>query len=402
MALAAKAAEYCALQSKIEEAKSRVISLNQQINSERTTITKTENALLLTDQQPPAITTESPIDPHTPISSGLNDAHDQILRSKRDEVSVLEEEVRELRKQKVSLEERLDELVAENDQYQAEITELTESIRSCSNENDRFSSECDVLDREIVERRNEVRMLERVQADADTAFGQLRERAEKADIVEGGRLELERTIENLRAELDCVAEEAKQITDEIALWKEDDEEEVRRSRVEQGTFEAILDWKTEREKMQKQLTDLQKEICERREGVTNSEQKVSQKQASLAKYGHVLTKWKGKIGEVPVPAKSLGQLWGDLEDAKKRSQDIIQKAERDMTDILTRNAKLEEDVAKRKERLERTVNQFYAEENQFKRRVEEKRAHAEAEEAKLLRQIDEARLKLAQKRLPKQ
>jgi hypothetical protein len=48
--------------------------------------------------------------------------------------------------------------------------------------------------------------------------------------------------------------------------------------------------------------------------------------------------------------------------------------------------------ARRGAGLDRTITQFYAVENEFKKKIEEKRTRAEAEENKLIQQIQEAKL----------
>jgi hypothetical protein len=86
-----------------------------------------------------------------------------------------------------------------------------------------------------------------------------------------------------------------------------------------GQFEEAVDWKVEREDLKAELDALTEEIRNRKAGVNATEQRNTVRQISLAKYGPLVVKWRGKSNE-PAQAKPIGQLWQELEETRRRSE----------------------------------------------------------------------------------
>jgi predicted nucleic acid-binding Zn-ribbon protein len=389
------------LQQQIAAAKGRVTELNQRINTEKLEISQAENELTLARHRKPLTVSERPVDPHTPVRYELNDEHEEILRKKRDCLPPLCREVEQLTEEQDQLQAQLNGLVEETDTFQSETTDLTESIRRSSGEGDRLQTELNYVEKQVAERKNEIRMLERLKNDADTAYAQLLDRAENADTLPGGRLDIEKAIDNLRTQISATRGHMEEREAMMSNSRADNDTDSAMMQARLGQFEEAVDWKVEREDLRAELDALTEEIRTRKAGVNAAEQRNTARQTSLAKYGPLVMKWRGKSND-PAPAKPMAQLWQELEETRRRSEEIVQAAEREMAEILQRNAKLEEDVTRRRQVLERTIAQFYGDENLSKKKIDEKRAKAEADEQKLLQQIQEAKLKLAQKYLRKQ
>jgi predicted nucleic acid-binding Zn-ribbon protein len=215
-------------------------------------------------------------------------------------------------------------------------------------------------------------------------------------------LDVEKTIDNLRNQLSEVRAQISAAESELGRLEDDAQAEEAQAQTRREYFEEAVDWQSERRELRAELKSLIDQIANRKGGLTASEQQNAARIASIAKYGPLLTKWHGKTGTEAPPGKSIAQMWQEMDEEKKKSAAIIEAAEKELNELMARNAKLEEDVIRNRQLLERTISQFCADENQFRKRIEERRQKAEAEENKLLRKIQDARLKLAQRHLAKQ
>jgi hypothetical protein len=196
--------------------------------------------------------------------------------------------------------------------------------------------------------------------------------------------------------------EIAQLEEDMEVANSENDRDFANTQKERAQFAEIVDWKEERQDLREELEKLHDEIQKRKSEVSVGEQRNNAKQTSLAKYGPLVIKWRGKTTEDDIPDKSIAELYAEMEDAKRRSEEITKNSEREMSEILMKNAKLEEEVNRRKTGLERTISHFYAEEHQSRKRIEDRRQKAEEDEKKLIAQIQKTKLKLAQKHLRKQ
>jgi hypothetical protein len=184
---------------------------------------------------------------------------------------------------------------------------------------------------------------------------------------------LENSIENLKVQLSSIQEEISQIESDMSQAKADDERDFANTQWKRQQFAEAVDWKAERDDLRRELEVLTREIQDRKADVNNGEQRNIVKQQSLAKYGPLVAKLKGKTGEGDVPDTNVAQLWSEMEDSKQRSDEIIKNSEREMSERLMKNAKLEEELTRRRTTVERSISYVYAEEHQFRRRIEDAR-----------------------------
>lgn len=388
------------LQDEVEENKATIESLNQEILETKLRIARTENANKLFQQFKPVTVPEYPPEEIADEEVDFDPAHEEILRGKRDQLQLLRKEVKALEDEKQQLELQLESLAEETDSFQKETVELTEAIRIMNAEGDRMQTQCAYVREQIGERTNEVKILEKLKKEGETAYAQLKDRAQNFDSLDGGRIDIEKTIVNLQSQLQALEEEIRETNTHILAASEENDAFMEEAKARQSQFEGKVDWQRERDDLQRELQELTEEIRERKSRLTQKEHKNDSKQATVTKYGPLLKKWKGRTNGANVPSdKTVHQLWAELGEARTQSEDMVKKAERELGELVLSNAKLEEELQRRKNSLQRVITQAYAEENQFRRSIEDKQMRAEAAESKLLRQIQDAKLKLAQKQL---
>lgn len=397
-ALPRKKSRLTQIEDEIEEMKLEIQELTQNISYTRHEITLTENQnRLLQHRKPPTISEYEIADDEVPE---FNEEHEEILRQKRNMIAPIKQELSALTNEREALEAQFNLLVEETDDFEAEIIELTETINSMNTQGDEMHNECQYIQDQITERTNEIRSLERLKREGEVAYAQLQDRAKNFESIDGGKLDIEKTIVSLQTQLRRLIAEINEVNMNMKEASDANDAYATEALAKQTQFEGAVDWQTERDELKRELDELNEQIREKKTKLTKKEQKNDTRHANLSKYAPLLKKWKGKTANIEVPEdKTVSQLWAELTDAREKSEELQESAEREIGDLVTRNAKLEEELNRKKASLERTISQAYAEENQLRKRIEERRTRAEAEEKKLLQQIQEAKLKLAQKQL---
>lgn len=389
------------LQEEIDAYQADVDQLNQQILDMKYQITKTENANRLYQQFKPVTVPEYPLEETTDEDVQFNFEHDEILRQKNDILQPLKKEIATLDEERAHLEDQLAALVSETEEFQTEIVELTESIRYMNAEGDRIQTQCAYVYDQVTERSAEVKMMERLKREGEMAYAQLLDRSQNFDAIDGGKIDIEKSVLNLQTTLRAVEAEIHDITTKMQNATDENEAIMDDLKTRQSQFEAAVDWQTEKEDLLRELQELTDEIKERKANLSHKEQKNESKQAGIAKYGPLLKKWRGKTANVEIPSdKSVSQLWSEMNEKKARSEDLAGRIDREIRELVTQNAKLEDELERRKAALQRVISQSYAEEHQFRKGIEDRTARAKAEEQKLLQQIQDVKLKIAQRELP--
>ena len=392
------------LKAQIEQTKQNVEALQNNISQTKAEITSIENSNRMLRNTQPVTVPERPPDKEGPVI--LNEEHQNMLMDKKNQLPPLYAKVKSLEEEQEQLEQQLEQIREENDDLQTEITELTEAIRTANAEGNKAQTQCNYVQMQIQERTNEIHLLEKLKRDAETAYAQMMDRANNYDGIDGGRLDTEKTIISLQDQLRTVEAEIKEIEDRIADARQAEEEHEEEIKREKEELDSNVNWAAEKEDLENELRELTEEVTRRREELNKTHKKNTNFQADFAKYAPLVKKWRGKIPEEvqddPARNSSVKELWKQLKDAEKNYEQLQRQSEKEMTEIMAKNAKLEEEVARRRAQLERSISQFHAEEFLCRKRIEEKREKAAVEEDKLLGQIEEAKLKLAQKQLRRQ
>lgn len=392
------------LRLQIEQTKRNVEILQNNISDAKAEISTIENSNRMLRKAQPVTLPERPVDKEGPIV--LNEDHINLLNDKKNMLPPLYTQVKSLEEEQEQYELQLEQIRTENDDYQTEITELEEEIRTANAEGNKAQTQYVYVQGQLQERTNEVHLLERLKRDAEQAYAQMVDRANNYDTLEGGRLDTEKTIISLQDQLRQIELDIKTTEERIHIAKKEEkenEDEIKREREE---IDSNVNWAAEKEDLENELRELTEEVRKKKEELNKAHQKNTNFQAEFTKYAPFVKKWKGKIpNEVyndPGNNLTVKELWKELKEAQKSYEEQQRQSEKEMTEIMTKNAKLEEEVSRKRSCLERSISQFHADEFSCRKRIDEKREKAAAEEDRLLGQIEEAKLKLAQKQLRRQ
>jgi len=156
---------------------------------------------------------------------------------------------------------------------------------------------------------------------------------------------------------------------------------------ESQKFDSLINWQTERAELKAELKQLNDSIKIKKENISNTDKELSKQNSNFEKYSPLVEKWRGLGGDVEIPEESIPELWQMLENEKKNAEKKRITEEREMSELIVNNLRLEEEITRKRNTLKRLTEQFQSEGNQVKKSMKEKQNSYEAEEKKLLQQI---------------
>ena len=385
------------LNARISEVKSEVRNLNHEISRLHSDIFHFENANILYRAIKPSTIPEK--SPSTEEFAEMNEEHTNILRDKRDRLEPLRKQVEQLNRTQEIDNERYNVLCQECDDLQDELDDLIDNTRVADSEGMRAVCELRYVKDQIKERKNEIKMMQNLRREAEIALSQFINRADEVDGLVGGRIDSEKAILSLQNELRVANAELIELRDRIADANDCEDSEVRECEKKQEEHNAVVNWAEEREDLQNELREITQEIRMRKGALTVTENTLDRRQAKLATLQPLILKWRGRDGVAPAEDTTVEKLLIELDKARKERDERLRRDQDRVAELITNNARLEKEVGKSRDALTRVVAQFRADENTMKREVDELRAKSDAEEQRLLRQIELTKLKLAQNKL---
>ncbi|OHT16150.1 hypothetical protein TRFO_13484 [Tritrichomonas foetus] len=396
-----KEAQVAELNESIENEKLLVQQLNLNISELQADILRFQNANKLFQYLKPSTIPEHTINSEDDTAMEFNEEHANILKDKRNLIPPLRAEVAQLEDEQANSEDRLTTLRNEFDNAQNQIVELQEKIRFANSECVRSTRELNYVQDQITERQNEIRMMEDLKREAQGALSSLLDRASDADGLGGGRLDTEKAIISLQNELRQVENEIAEIQDRIDEYKAVDEEDKAEKQKQKAAHDAAVNWQKEKVELQEEWRELMKEIQKKKNSLKTVETKQATQTYSTTRVIPLVKKWQGKKvpnANVP-PEATIESMFAILDQVKAEHDSGMKKSEQEIAELIVNNAKLQEEVTRRRKALERTVTQFHADENAMRKKIDDIREKASKEEEKLLKQIESTKIKMAQRQL---
>ena len=391
------------LNESIEEEKQSIQQLNISISELQADILRFQNANKLFQYLKPSTIPEHVVDPDDDANVEFNEDHVNILKEKRNMIPPLRAEVASLEEEQTTSEDRLSALRTEYDSAQNQLVELQERIRFANSESLRSARELSYVQDQIKERDNEIKMMEDLKREAQAALSSLINRASDGDGIGGGRLDTEKAIVSLQNELRQVLNETEEIKQRIRRYEAEDLEDIRNKNEQKAHHDAAVNWAKEKQELQEEWRSLMQQIQIKKKSLKSNESKQYTQSSSTNRVIPLIKKWQGKkVPNVNVPENAtIESMFQLLDQVKEEHDNGKRRSEQEIAELIVNNARLQEEVNRRRKALERTVTQFHADENAMTKKIEDIRDKASKEEEKLLKQIEATKIKMAQRQLLK-
>lgn len=330
----------------------------------------------------------------------LNDEHIEIITKKKSNIRQLKHTTQEIAQEQQVLETQLFDTLMGVSNANNTVIQLKEDLRTHEQHSNYLQSKMAWLNDQLNERNNEVRIINQTKREAEQALAALKDRFISNTTLSGGRLDLEKTIISLQNQYNSLMEtidNLKNHMDEDTRLRQESKEAANRQTTEQN---SSVNWMNERQQLREDLQKLNQEISEKKSKVQSLEKTVTKKVAAFEKFAPLIKKWSNKLNTVEIPSESVAQLNEKISQAKAQNDEARKQSHEKMTNLLMENAKLEKEVNRKRIALNRIVEQFHTDEFAMKKDNEEQKAQYELEEKKLLDQINEVKIKIAQKSIP--
>lgn len=397
-----KEARVADLNEEIEQEKNAIQQLNLSISELQSDILRFQNANKLYQYLKPSTIREHVIsDDDDQIE--FNEEHQNILKEKRNLIPPVRIEIENLDTEQKINENRLSALRVDYDDAQNSIVEWQEKIRFANSESIKSTRELHYVEDQIAERRNEIRMMESLKREAQAALNSLLERATDGDGVNGQRLETEKSIRSLQTQLREVEEEMIKINERMNRFKSLEEQDIADKENEKAAHSAAVDWVREKEELQQELKELTAQIQQKKNNLKKTETKTTKNTFNTARVLPIVKKWQNKkVPNIIIPDSSIEQMLQELDKIKLEHDNKQKQSESEIAELISNNAKLQEEVKRRRTALERIVTQFHADENSMRKKIDDIRDNADKEKEKLLKLIDATKIKMAQAQIKPQ
>lgn len=408
----------------IEEANSEILQIMERINSLHIDIndhlfniqlTKDECEIIGTANE--YVQTAPPLlPPNSSTSSGRNSrsSHgsssskngDDALLSKH--MIKLDGKVKELHKiiadiEKAikvsnSLEEKLQTLLSDECNLQAQILQAQNELREYNVATQSNTREVDFIKDQIKERKREMKQMENLQKEANDAYIQLVDR-ENAFASKGGKLDVEKDIMAKQEELIKIESQIAAVRRRIYEYKEYNQMQSMMVQEQIRNHGDSANWEEEKSSLLATLADLRSQIKDAKLH-SKAKSRKSMRTAQSSVSGRLSTEDQDKYG-------NLMRKWGPLQDAKEADGDIdelwdqVQEPRLKLTRLLEKNHRRQKELAQKKKALERSVAKFHGTENKHFENAVERHENFLAEEDRLIKKIKEMKIKVAQARLSK-
>ena len=401
------------LNEQIQKTKLRIQDLKSKISVKETEILRFENAnkmfkylqlsslanISIPHQNNSELDTASESTNKSESDSELTQEYRDILDEKRNQIPPLFTQVDNLEKEQNHYDEIIQDLRYECQELDKDSIELKEEIRITNLESSKIHDEIVFTKKQIKDRQREIKTLENLKSEVDNTLMKLNDHEISLENAENGRLYYLKEINSLITQTNLINTQINDLQQKIDDRKADEKQLKVKEIQESQKFDSLINWQTERADLKAELKQLTDAIRKKKESISATEKELTKLQYDYEKYAPLVEKWRGRGGDVEIPEESITELWQKLENEKKNAEKKRIADEREMYELISNNSRLEEEITRKRNSLKRLTEQFQSEGNQIKKSMKEKQNSFENEEKKLLQQIMEIRLKIAQKEI---
>jgi hypothetical protein len=333
----------------------------------------------------------------------INDEHRIVLTEKRNQLALVRREVTQLLESNSLLEAKLNDARDEFARCELQVLELTSDVQGSTARAQQAQLELSYVNGQVKERTSEIKMMQEIKREAEVILSQFVDRAENCDVIDGGRLDMTKAVQNLSHDLKAADAELRNLEAELDASERDHEAEKSSWQDGQDEHNRAVKWESERKELKEELVQLTRELQERKSAVQTTETRQFSEHNFLQKVLPLIKKWRGVAGgSVDVPRDAtVTKLLAELERERVEHARQVKEDQLGVAQLIVSNANLEKEVQRSKAALDRVVALFHSNEARLKKEIEEVRAKATEEEKALLAKIAKAKLHIGQARLQK-
>ena len=345
----------------------------------------------------------------------LNEEHENILTSKVDVLRVLGAKAVEIKDQRKRNEEVLNTIKDDILNLTDEISQLQFDIQIEQNNSEKIRIEQAYLTNQVKERESEVKMMNNLKKEAEKQYHKVFQNEDSLNLTKKRNFEHQKA--DLQVQIDKINNQIEKLQSRITETEEFNQTTEQTNKEERKKFKSAVNWKAEEAELKAELKSLTEALAKKKEEESFA-QKTQIKQAeNSSNYAPYVKKWKGKglftslkedpekllISENPqYSQKTAQEIYTALQVEKEKVDEIKKNKQKQLSDLTIHNSFLEKELEKKRSYLKLLILDLQREQAKAPLVLKKKQDKAQEEENKLLQQIMEAKMKIAQRLLNQQ
>jgi len=327
----------------------------------------------------------------------LNIEHKSILKTKYDSIQPVIDEIFNMESQRTVLQNELDTIRNDCHNNYCSIVSLKEEQRILNMEYIELTERSISLQNFIQDKNTECKMLSQIRSEALIALGKLEARETEFESSQGGLFDCNKEVGSLQKRLNNVNEQIETLQSSIQQINNENDTVIAKFQMDNQNHNSSVNWIVEKKELTKELSSIKEELRKRSNVVSSKEKVVSKESNDYQKYYKIYKKWSNNLENVEIPNESLECLWDKYETLSKHNTHITDQYKDDLDLLTDLNIKLQDDLEKKKAQLDRIISSFDLQGNNERLKIEKDMKEADEMESSLLSQIQELRMKEAEK-----
>lgn len=325
----------------------------------------------------------------------INPEHRVILNNKMNNIKPMYSEIEGYDAKQRELLLALDSIFVDAREENVKKVDLSIQEYEILNSIDEASNRVYILKKHNTETELRIQTLNSLKQEGEAAFLKLRQREVEFEDSLGGRLDCLKEIPNLQAQLYELDTQLKQM--KLRIINSNDEEKKRQEEFDKSNqiHNTAVNWVREKEQLLQELKDLKDQIEIQEKGLQDDQKKANSENLKVKRYSQMVQKYKDRFDSIDEPIESINELWEQREMLRSEIESKKHEKESQIAELIAKNTKLSEEINRRRPKPDNLKIIFQTEQNNLK--MTNSQDNFKMQEESLLKQIQIARLKLAEK-----
>lgn len=327
--------------------------------------------------------------------------HLELIKSKRDEISHLSEQINQLQAVTQPIDDLVTELQQENTVLLYDQSDTQKQIQKSLATKKRLNQDIRIANDQLKELNIRIINQERVTKDVELVVSGLITRRDAINSQTDPNSELTQKITSLRIQTELIEMKNEEMLHDIQNYEENKNDFEADVTGKIQTVKTKINWEREKTKLENELKEVQGRLESAKQETKdiNSQTNVIENRMSKLQqiYRQVDTRTISKSNNEDLRDLDIDKLISEYRKLESSSRNSKVKSSTELDQIIAENSQLEATILRKKEELQRSIPKFQTEKAQLKNEIKINRTNAFEREHQLIEQIRAIKVKIASK-----
>lgn len=329
----------------------------------------------------------------------FNEEHLNLLKSKRNEISRLSEEIDKVKMEIQPVDDLVSDMQRENAILLCQKSDIHKQMQSNLSKKKRLNQDLQMARERLKELDINILNQQRLTKDTEIVVAGLITRL-NATISQTDPNSLRaHSIKAMQSQQDYIQARTDEMSNTIQQYQDDQQECVNEIQAQIDTVHKKINWEREQDKLKNEYLQVTQEV---KEAQTKSKQinaEIEKLRNRKKKLDPIIKKWestfRGKTVVDSDESEKIDKLLTECNKLQNSSNEVKDRSSGTLESLAVQNCQLETQISKMQERLARDMAQFDIEKNQLKNQIRANRTSAFEKEHSLIEQIKVLNVKIA-------